>query len=166
MRVLDAFEAFPLIILAIVLVTLMGNQLGNVVVAIMAINIPRFMRLIRSEALAVRESRFIEAAIATGCSPARVFLRHVLPNVSPVITVQASISAAHSLLVIAGLSFLGVGVTPPEPSWGAMIQDGARQMVLGNWWVVVFPGLAVFLSVAALNLVADEAQAILDAERQ
>ncbi len=156
MRGLDAFQAFPLLVLSIALVTLTGNRLEMVVFAIIVIETPRFIRLIRSEGLAIRESRFIEAAEAMGASPARILFVHLLPNVTGVVLVQLSIAAAHSLTVVAALSFLGIGVSPPDPSWGVMIQNGARLMTSGEWWVSLFPGLAVFLAIMSLNLIADE----------
>lgn len=162
MRGLDVFQSFPLVIIAIALVTLTGNRLENVVFAIMVINVPRFMRLVRSEALSLRESRFIEAAFSIGASRWRVMGRHLLPNVAGVTLVQTSLAAAHAIVVIAALSFLGIGVSPPEPSWGAMIQAGARNMTTGQWWTVAFPGLAVFLAVASLNMVADGLQVYYD----
>lgn len=162
MRALDAFQAFPLLVLAIAIVTLTGNRLEMVVFAIIIIEVPRFMRLVRSEGLAIREARFIEAAEAIGAKPSRVLLVHLLPNVSGVIAVQLSIATANALLVIAALSFLGIGVSPPDPSWGAMIQAGARQMTTGQWWVSLFPGLAIFLSVVSLNLIADELDVIFE----
>lgn len=164
MRGLDVFQSFPLVIIAIAVVTLTGNRLENVILAIMVINVPRFMRLIRSEALSLRESRFIEAAWAVGATRTRVLGRHMLPNVLGVSLAQSSLAAAHAIVVIAALSFLGVGVSPPEPSWGLMIQAGARQMTTGHWWVVVFPGLAVLLAVAAFNLVADGLQLASESE--
>ncbi|MDH3307278.1 MAG: ABC transporter permease [Acidimicrobiia bacterium] len=164
MRGLDVFQSFPLVILAITIVTLTGNRLENVILAIIVINVPRFMRLIRSEALALRESRFIEAARAVGAGRIRVLRRHMLPNVLGVTLAQSSLAAAHAIVVIAALSFVGAGVSPPNPSWGLMIQAGARQMTTGDWWVVVFPGLAVLLTVAALNLVADGLQARRESE--
>ena len=162
MRALDAFQAFPLLVLAIAIVTLTGNRLEMVIFAIIIIEVPRFMRLVRSEGLAIRESRFIEAAEAIGAKPSRILLVHLLPNVSGVIAVQLSIATANALLVIAALSFLGIGVSPPDPSWGAMIQAGARQMTTGQWWVSLFPGLAVFVAVVSLNLVADELDVIFE----
>lgn len=162
MRALDAFQAFPLLVLAIAIVTLTGNRLEMVIFAIIIIEVPRFMRLVRSEGLAIRESRFIEAAEAIGAKPSRILLVHLLPNVSGVIAVQLSIATANALLVIAALSFLGIGVSPPDPSWGAMIQAGARQMTTGQWWVSLFPGLAVFVAVVGLNVVADELDVIFE----
>jgi peptide/nickel transport system permease protein len=162
MRALDVFQSFPLVIIAIALVTVTGNRLESVVFAIMVINVPRFMRLVRSEALTLRESRFIEAAWSIGASPWRVMGRHLLPSVAGVTLVQTSLAAAHAIVVIAALSFLGIGVSPPEPTWGSMIQAGARNMTTGEWWTVAFPGIAVFIAVASLNLVADGLQIVFD----
>ncbi len=162
MRFLDAFQAFPLLVLAIAIVTLTGNRLEMVIFAIIVIETPRFMRLIRSEGLAIRESRFIEAATAMGAKPSRILLVHLLPNVTGVIVVQMSIAAASALVVVASLSFLGIGVSPPDPSWGAMIQSGARQMTTGQWWISFFPGLFIFLAVISLNLVSDELDVIFE----
>jgi peptide/nickel transport system permease protein len=155
MRGLDAFQAFPLVVLAVAIVALTGNRLENVVLAIAIINIPRFMRLVRAEGLAIRESRFVEAARTYGASWLRVLGHHILPNVTGVIVAQASLTAAHSIVVIAALSFLGIGISPPVASWGSMIQSGAQNMVTGQWWVVLFPGLAVLLTVACLNVLAE-----------
>lgn len=154
-RGLDAFQAFPLLILALALVTLSGNKLYMVVVAIALINIPRYMRLLRSEVLALRESRFIEAAIAMGAPQRRITFRHLLPNVWGVVLVQTSLTIANAIVVIASLSFLGVGVSAPTPSWGAMIRDGSGNMSSGEWWIATFPGLIVLLCVLAFNQLAD-----------
>lgn len=162
MRALDAFQAFPLLILAVTIVTLAGNRLNAVVLAIVVINVPLFMRLVRSEALALREARFVEAAEAIGASRSRILGLHILPNLSGVILVQSSITAAHALIVIAALSFLGIGVSPPEPSWGIMIQSGAKQISSGQWWVSVFPGLAIFAVVMSFNLVGDALEIIFE----
>lgn len=155
MRGLDVFQAFPLLVLAIVIVTLTGNNLRNVVVAIVLINAPRFVRLTRSEALSVRESRFIEAAHAMGATRTRIVFRHLLPNISGSILAQASLGAANAIVVIAALSFLGIGTSPSDASWGAMIRAGSQSMATGQWWVAFGPGLAVFLTVLSFNAVAD-----------
>lgn len=158
MRVLDAFQAFPLLILALAMVSISGNRLEVVIVAIALINVPRYMRLMRSEIISIRESRFVEAATAFGASPVRIMRRHLLPNTWGVILAQTSITAAHSIVVIAALSFLGIGVQPPTPSWGQMMRAGAGNMTSGEWWIAVFPGLAVFFAVMSLNLAADRLQ--------
>lgn len=156
MRVTDVFQAFPLLVLSVVLVSLAGrsNQ-WNVVWAIMITNVPRFMRLVRAEGLALREARFVEAAYAIGATRGRIAFRHILPNVAGVILVQVSLSAAYALVVIAALAFIGIGAPPPEPSWGAMIKSGFGELANGKWWVSIFPGLAIFFCVAWLNVIAD-----------
>lgn len=154
-RGLDAFQAFPLLILALALVTISGNKLYMVVVAIALINIPRYMRLLRSEILSLRSSRFIEASHAMGASGLRITFRHLLPNVWGVILVQTSLTIANAIVVIASLSFLGVGVSAPTPSWGSMIRAGAGNMSSGEWWIATFPGLLVLLCVLAFNQLAD-----------
>ncbi|MFS3126883.1 ABC transporter permease [Nocardioides sp. Bht2] len=154
-RGLDAFQAFPLLILALALVSLSGNKLYMVVVAIALINIPRYMRLLRSEVLALRESRFIEAAIAMGASTPRITFRHLLPNVWGVILVQTTLTIANAIVVISSLSFLGVGVSADKSSWGGMIRAGSGNMSSGEWWIATFPGLAVLLCVLAFNQLAD-----------
>lgn len=158
MRGLDVFQAFPLVIIAIAIVTLTGNHIQNVVYAIAVINAPRFMRLIRSEALALRECRFMEAAVATGCSTSRILFRHLLPNVRAVILAQASLAAAYALIVIASLNFLGIGVSPPDPTWGSMIQSGAQYMASGQWWVSLFPSIGLFCSVLCFNAISNGLQ--------
>ncbi len=154
-RGLDAFQAFPLLILALALVSLSGNKLYMVVVAIALINVPRYMRLLRSEVLALRESRFIEAAIAMGARPRRITFRHLLPNVWGVVLVQTSLTIANAIVVIASLSFLGVGVSASTSSWGSMVRAGSGNMASGQWWMTTFPGLAIVLCVIAFNLLAD-----------
>lgn len=155
MRGLDAFQSFPLLVLAIVIVTVTGNNLSSVVLAIVIINVPRFMRLIRSQAITLRESRFVEAAFSIGASNTRVMLRHLLPNVTEITLAQSALATAHGIIVIAGLSFLGVGVNIPEPSWGHMVRVGAATIPTGNWWTALFPSLAVFAAIVGSNLVAD-----------
>ena len=165
MRGLDVFQAFPLVILAIAIVTLLGNRLSNVVVAIAIINVPRFMRLIRSEALTVRETRYIEAAMSIGASPMRVMVRHMLPNVTTPILVQSALTGANALMVIATMNFLGIGVSPPFPTWGGMIQDGSRFIGTGQWWLFLFPSIAIFVVVFALNYIADSLYQRIDDRR-
>ena len=161
MRGLDMFQAFPLLVLAIVLVALAGNHLYMVVVAIALINTPRFIRLIRSEALSLRESRFVEAAIAIGATRSRVMFRHLLPNTTGTILVQASLTAAQSIVVIAALAYLGIGIRPPKASWGGMIKDGSQGITTGQWWIAIFPGFSVFVCVLLFNQIADRLERVL-----
>lgn len=162
MRGLDVFQAFPLLVLAIVIVTLTGNNLPTVVLAIVLIETPRFVRLTRSQALTIRESRFIEAAYAMGATHRRVLWRHLLPNVSGAILAQASLAAANAIVVIAALSFLGIGTSPTDASWGSMIRSGSQVIATGDWWVAFGAGLAVFITVLAFNAIADGIQKTLE----
>ena len=155
MRGLELFQAFPLIILAVVIVQVTGNRVENVVLALAIVNVPRFMRLVRAEVLSIRESRFVEAATAMGCSPSRITFRHILPNIPGIILVQSSLAAANGIIVVASLTFIGLGANPPQPSWGAMIQEGSRFIPQGAWWIPIFPGLAILLVVFAFNMIAD-----------
>jgi peptide/nickel transport system permease protein len=155
MRTLDVAQSFPLLVLAIVIVSLTGNELKNIVIAIVIVNTPQFIRLVRSEALAVRASRFVEAARAIGASPLRVHFVHVLPNVTATILAQTSLTVGSALITVAALGFLGIGITPPTPTWGGMIREGSLALVSGHWWIALFPGLAIFVFVLGVNSVAE-----------
>lgn len=153
-RALDVFQGFPLLVLSIVVISLVGNHLSNVIYAILLVNVPQFIRLVRSQSVVVRTRRFVEAAYAIGASPRRVTFRHVLPNVTATIAVQMSLATANALLVISALSYIGVGIKPPTPSWGAMIRTGSEVIAAGKWWVALFPGIMIFLAVLCFNAVA------------
>lgn len=155
MRVVDMIQAFPVLIVAIALVAFAGNSLTNVIWALVFINTPIFLRLARGQVMTVRELRYIEAARALGSSPTRTLVRHVLPNISGQAIVQVGISLGYALLTVAGLAFLGIGVQAPTAEWGSMILTGKDTITTGQWWTVTFPGLAILLSVAAFNLLAD-----------
>ena len=155
MRGLDAFQSLPLLILTLALVVIAHDNLFMVAVAIALVSGPFYIRIIRSQAIVVRESRYVEAALASGASPGRVMVRHMLPNLRTIILAQTALTGAVALLIVASLSFLGVGVTPPTPSWGSMIRSGSTVLVTGQWWTVLFPGLALFLCIISFNLIAD-----------
>jgi ABC-type dipeptide/oligopeptide/nickel transport system permease subunit len=159
MRVLDAFSALPVLVLAVVAIQLLGGSLLDVVVAVAIVNVPRFARLTRAEAISLRSARFVEAAESIGCSPVRVAFNHIFRNGYGVVLVQATLAAANAIGVIAALNFLGVGVHPPAPTWGAMIHDGSSMLIDGKWWAAGFPMLAIFLVVSAFNLIADGIEA-------
>lgn len=161
MRAVEVFQAFPLIVLAIVIVQVTGNHLENVVVALAIVNVPRFIRLVRAEVLAIRESRFVEAAHAIGAGSGRITFRHILPNVPGIILVQSSLAAANGIIVIASLNFIGLGTNPPIPNWGSMIQQGSQYIPQGAWWVAIFPGLATLVAIIAFNLIADNLEFLL-----
>lgn len=155
MRVADVVQAFPLFILAVVLVSLTGNHLVNVVWVLAFLFTPVFLRLTRSRVLTVRELRYIEAAIAIGNPKHRLVLRHVLPNSLGPVIVQAGNASVEAILTIAGLSFLGVGVQVPTPEWGGLIQIGARNLTTGQWWTAFFPGLVLVIAVCGFALISD-----------
>lgn len=165
MRGLDAFQALPLLIVTIALVVISDNSLTMVAVAICLVSGPFYIRLVRSQALALRESRFVEASRAAGTGSGRLVVRHLLPNLRSLIFTQTANTAAVALLVVAALSFLGVGTVPPTPSWGAMIRDGSEQLVTGQWWDTLFPGLALFACILSFNLIADGLRARLARSR-
>jgi ABC-type dipeptide/oligopeptide/nickel transport system permease component len=155
MRICDMIQAFPVLIVAIALVAFAGNDLINVVWALMFINAPIFLRLARGQVLTVREHRYVEAAHALGNSRVRIMARHILPNITGQAVVQVGIQLGYALLTVAGLAFLGVGVQAPTPEWGSMILTGTESITTGQWWTVVFPGLAILVAVAGFNLLAE-----------
>lgn len=164
MRALDAVQAFPLLVLAMVVVAAGGPKFLSIIGAIVIVEAPRFMRLVRGDSLHLRESRFIEAAHSFGASTPRILFRHILPNVLPMVLVQGALAAGSAIRVIAALSFLGIGIAPPEASWGAMVQVGTAGIVSGQWWIALFPGIAIFLAIAAFNVIADRCEALVGRE--
>ena len=161
MRFMDALIAFPRLILALAIVAVLSPGITNVMIAVGIGSMPVYARLMRSQALAIRENQYIEAAHSLGVSNMRVMYRHVLPNaVSPVI-VQATLGLGYAVLAEASLSFLGVGVQPPTATWGSILNQGAP-LLEQAWWVAFFPGVAIFLFVLCLNLAGDALRDILD----
>ncbi|HZO32456.1 MAG TPA: ABC transporter permease [Chloroflexota bacterium] len=160
-RVLDVVFAFPTILLALGIVGMLGPSLTNTMVAIGIVYTPVYARLARGTTLAVKERDFVEAAIVSGASSARIIGRHILPNVAAPLIVQTSLSLSLAILAEASLSFLGLGTQPPDPSWGTMVNTGQRLIELSPW-PVVFPGLAIVLAVLAFNLIGDGLRDALD----
>jgi len=154
MRIVDAFAALPTIVIAVVGIQLMGGSPLDVILALAVVGAPRFVRLSRAAALSLRSTRYVEAAIATGCSPLRVAFNHVFRNAYGVVLVQATLTAANALGTIAALNFLGVGSKPPQPSWGGMIADGFSMLIRGDWWASTFPALAMLLAIGSFNILA------------
>jgi ABC-type dipeptide/oligopeptide/nickel transport system permease subunit len=163
MRVIDAFQALPLLIIILALVALSGGKTYMVAVAIVLYAAPAFIRIVRSEVLAVSTSRYVEAARAFGVSTPTILRRHVLPNVAEIVLAQTALIAASSFLAISALSFLGVGVAPPTPTWGGMVADGVGPLISGIWWPVLFPGAAIFINVVAFNAMANAARELSEA---
>ena len=161
MRFVDVAQAFPLFVLAIIFVIGAGRSTVNIIVVIALLNIPIFLKLIRSEVLSLRERVFVESARAGGDSGVSIALRHVLPNAMSPGFAQASITMGYSIIVAAGLSFIGAGVQPPTPEWGSMIASGANGIQIGQWWPSLFPGLAMSLTVFGFAVVGETLQAVL-----
>ncbi len=160
-RLVDAMMAFPDILLAIALVSILGGSLVNVMIALSIVYAPRIARIVRASTLVIRELPYVEAARALGTSTARIMVTHVLRNILSPIIVQATFIFAYAMLAEAGLSFLGVGVDPETPTWGTMINEG-RQFIDQAAFLIVFPGLAISLSVLALQLIGDGLRDALD----
>ncbi len=161
MRLAEIQLAFPFLLLAIAIIGVLGNSVWNVILAVSVANWVIYARVVRGETLAVREKAYVEAARSIGATNLRVVLLHILPNVSPSIIVISTFGVANAILAEAGLSFLGLGVPLSVPTWGSMLADG-RRFVDTSWWLAVFPGIAIFLTVLAINLVGDYLRDILD----
>ena len=161
MRTMDVFLAIPSILLSIALVAALGTSMTNMVLAISISNIPPFARIVRSAVLTIKNEEYIEAARAIGASDKHIILKHILPNCMAPIIVQATLSIAGSILAIASLSFIGLGISPPTPEWGSMLSTG-RQYFRAAWWVCAFPGLAIMLTILSLNLLGDGLRDALD----
>lgn len=160
-RVMDALFAFPELLLALALVAVIGPSLFNIMMAIGITSVPRYCRIVRSQTLSVREYDFVLAAKAIGAKNGRIMLRHIWPNVTSPIIVTSSLGMAGAILAEAGLSFLGVGLRPPTPAWGAMLNEGFPFLQRAPW-LSFFPGFAIFLTVLALNIVGDALRDVLD----
>lgn len=157
MRAVDAVLSLPPLILAIAIVGIRGPGLSNAMIAVGLVFAPRFARLLRGSVRAVREETFIEASRSIGTPAHRIVRQHILPNVISPLIVQISLAAAFAMLAEAGLSFLGLGVQPPEASWGYLL-GRAFGYINQAWWYVVFPGLFIAITVLALNMVGDAAR--------
>jgi peptide/nickel transport system permease protein len=154
MRVMDLFFAFPAMLLALIVVAALGPGIVNTTLAIAIVYTPIFARVARGPVLSVKAMEFIDAARAIGVRDPRILARHVLPNIAAPILVQVSLALSWAMLTEAGLSFLGLGTTPPDPSWGSMLSDSRRLMELAPW-TAVFPGLAIMFGVLGFNLLGD-----------
>lgn len=161
MRINDCLLAFPAILLALILVAFLGQGILNLMVAVGIAYAPTFARVARSAALGERSKDYVTSAHANGASLARILFRHVLPNILNSVVVVATMSFASALLESAGLSFLGLGVRPPTPEWGAMLAEGKADFYQA-WWTLVFPGAAIFLTVLCLNMLGDSLRDALD----
>jgi peptide/nickel transport system permease protein len=161
-RVTDMLQALPLLVLALVMTAALGPSLPNVILAIAIPLIPTVSRVIRANTLALREQPFVEAAKSIGMSEVRIALRHVLPNTLAPLIVLATAQLGSTILTEASLSFLGLGIPEPYPSWGRMLSESAAEYVRVAPWLVIFPGIAISLAVFGTNLFGDALRDILD----
>ena len=161
-RVMDVFMAFPLIIMALAVVSIFGTGTQNVIIAITIPFIPRCARVVRSSALAIREIPYIDAARACGFSHSRIILRHMVPNVMASFLIMITAFVGQAILLEASLSYLGLGVQEPTPAWGLMLQGGAEEYAESAPWIAIFPGLAISLAVFGFNLFGDAMRDTLD----
>lgn len=166
MRLFDFIQSFPVFVLGMALVSVLGQEIWNVALVLAVLFIPVFARLVRAEVLSLRERPFISAARCAGATDGAVMVRHILPNAMTPALVQLSISIGMAILLTAGLSFIGAGVRMPTPEWGLMVSSGAQQLILGVWWVSLFPGVAIVITVLCFALLGDELRLLLDPARR
>ena len=165
MRIMDSFMAFPAILLALLIMSVLGPSLANAIIAVGIIYIPTFARLIRASALSIREKQYMEAARAIGMSNWHIMIKVILLNSLSPLIVQITLGIGYAILVEAGLSFLGLGVQPPTPAWGSMLGE-ARNFMMFMPWMSIFPGLAIFLTVIGFNLLGDGLREALDPKKK
>jgi peptide/nickel transport system permease protein len=161
MRTMDVLLAIPSILLAIAIVSAFGGGIVNVMIAVGISSVPTYARIVKASIISIKENEFIEAARAIGASDLRIIMKHILPNSMAPIIVQSTLGVAGAILSAAGLSFIGMGIQPPTPEWGAMLSNG-RNIIRTAWHVATFPGLAIMLTIFALNLLGDGLRDALD----
>src|SRR5574341_528875 len=162
MRMMDVILAFPALLLAIVIVAFLGPGLTNAMLAIGVVGIPSYARLARSMALGLREEEYIEAARGLGASQLSILFKHILPNSLAPLIVQTTLGLGTAVVETAALGFLGLGQQPPYPEWGKMLAESQRFLLTGSWWALVFPGLAIIMTVMGFNLLGDGLRDTLD----
>ena len=155
LRTSESFQAFPVLILAMGTIAAIGSSMVNIIFVIAIVNVPVYIKLTRSSVVPVLDKDFVHAARCAGKSDIRILFKHILPNVSPVVISQFSVNCAWAIQILAALSFVGLGVKLPTPEWGAMVRGGSDYILFGQWWVSVFPGIAILLTVLTLNQVSD-----------
>jgi len=165
-RIAEMVQVFPLFVLAMALVAALGNDLRNVVLATAIVNLPFYVRLARVEVSVLSTQLFVDAARVAGNGDVRIIGCVLLPNVMPNLMIQLSVNLGWAILNAASLSFIGLGIRPPTAEWGIMVAEGATQAMAGNWWLIVFPGLALALAVFAFNLLGDALRDVFDVRRR
>lgn len=161
-RAIDTIMAFPLFVLAMGIVAALGNTVENIVYATAIINLPFYARVARAEVQVRKMSGYAQAARLSGNTDWQVLAFHIFPNIVPAMMVQISLNMGWAILNAAGLSFIGLGVRPPTPEWGIMVAEGANTIVSGEWWLALFPGLALMITVFTFNLLGDGLRDIFD----
>ncbi len=165
MRLADALMAMPGLVLVVFMVGVLGPSLRNAMLAISILYLAPFARIVRVNTLSIREQEYVQAARAVGSGNLRIMLTAVLPNTLSPIIVMMSLSAGIAILIESGLSFLGLGIQPPQPSWGGMLAQG-REFITLSWWMTTFPGLIIFLTVLSLNFIGDGLREALDPKQR
>jgi peptide/nickel transport system permease protein len=166
MRAADVLQAFPVFVFAIALVAVFGQSTGSIVFAIAFVNIPIYLRLMRSQVLSIRRMRYVEAAYVSGMSDIFIIRRHIVPNAIAPVLAQLSVNVGWSILLTSGLSFVGAGVRAPTPEWGSMIAMGFPNIMTGQWWPSVFPGIALALTVYGFALIGSSIEFMADPRRR
>lgn len=165
-RMSDTIMAFPLFVLAMGIVAAMGNTVENIIYATAVINLPFYVRVARAETSIRRTAGYVDAARLCGNTETRILATHIFPNILPPMMVQISLNMGWAILNAAGLSFIGLGVRAPEAEWGIMVAEGATYIVSGEWWLALFPGLALMLAVFCFNLMGDGLRDLVDPQRR
>jgi peptide/nickel transport system permease protein len=162
MRIMDAILAFPPLILAMAVTVGLGVGLNTAAIGVALVSVPWYARLLRSEALRIRSLPFVEAAHAMGATRTRIIARHVVPHMLPVLFIQMAAAFGYAVLGLASLSFVGLGAQVPTPEWGAMITEGLSYSLTGQWWISIFPGVALLVTVTAASMLSDRMRDLLD----
>lgn len=165
-RVIDAIMAFPLFVLAVGVAAGLGNSVTSVVIATAVVNLPFYARQVRFEVSRRRHAGWVEAARLAGIPAPGIVALHILPNLAGVLSTQSSLNMAWAILNAAGLSFIGLGILPPQPEWGIMVADGASYIFSGEWWVFTFPGIALMLAVLAFTVLGNFLRDHFDPQRR
>lgn len=166
MRAADVLQAFPVFVFAIAVVAVLGQSLQSIVIAVAFVNTPIYLRLMRSQVLAIRRMRYVEAAYIAGVSDLQILTRHVVTNAMAPILAQLSVNIGWAILLTAALSFIGAGVEAPTPEWGSMIAMGYQSIITGHWWPSIFPGLALALTVFGFALIGSSVEVLADPARR
>lgn len=162
MRVMDVLLAFPALVLAMAIAAALGPGVGSAMVAVGIVGIPEFARIVYGQTVALKQREFVEAGRALGIRPSIILLRHIVPNALAPIVVRAALGMGYAILTAAALSFIGLGAQPPTAEWGVMISDGRGYIISGDWWLTLFPGIAIASSILSFNLVGDALRDVLD----